>query len=237
VEGVAPDTGGGARYADAIAVNLWSSRGHAIHGFEIKVSRSDWLRELKDPSKADTIAGFCDHWFIVAPKGVVKDGELPPTWGLLEVRTSGLVAVKQAPKMEARPVTRGFFASMMRRGYELLDATAERKVLEARAEIDRRVRDEVELRVRESSRELETLRKHLADLKEKTGIEISRYSGPPAEAIKLAQRLQNIGGYYGGGDGLAGLARLADQLARAAGTVREALDECGLSPEKEKTTS
>jgi hypothetical protein len=34
------------RSADVITVATWPSRGLAIHGFEVKCSRSDWLREL-----------------------------------------------------------------------------------------------------------------------------------------------------------------------------------------------
>lgn len=30
------------RTFDAIAIGYWSSRGHAVHGFECKVSKSDW---------------------------------------------------------------------------------------------------------------------------------------------------------------------------------------------------
>lgn len=233
MEEVAPATGGGTRYADAIAVNLWSSRGHAVHGFEIKISRGDWLRELKNPEKAEPVFRYCDHWFIVAPRGIVHEHELPPTWGLLEVRASGLVAVKAAPKLEAQPITRAFFASMMRRGFELLDAQAERKITEARLEINRRVREEVEQRVRDSSRELEELRRQLAKLKEETGLEISRYTGPPVHVIRMAQRLQHLGGFYGSGDGFDGLAALAQKLEDAAGTLRGALAECGMTPKKE----
>lgn len=225
MEEVAPETGGGTRYADAIAVNLWRSRGHAVHGFEVKVSRSDWLRELKAPEKAEPLFRYCDHWFIVAPKGVVKDGELPPTWGLLEVRASGLVAIKAAPKLEAQPITRAFFASMMRRGYELLDRAAELKIVGARAEIEERVRAEVARRVQDSTRELHELKRHLQDLKDATGIEVSRYTGPPKNVIQLAQKLQYIGGFYGGDDGFKGLQRLAGQLTQAAGTIYKALEE------------
>lgn len=67
------------RSADGIAMSMWPSRGLEIHNFEIKASRSDWLRELKDPAKADAIANFCDKWWIVAAPGVVKEGELPST--------------------------------------------------------------------------------------------------------------------------------------------------------------
>lgn len=54
------------RYADAMALGLWPSRGLELTGFEIKVSRSDWLRELKEPQKADRIGRFCDRWYVVA---------------------------------------------------------------------------------------------------------------------------------------------------------------------------
>ena len=83
---VAPETGGGTRRADAVAMNMWRSRGHAIHGFEFKVSRSDWLRELKDPSKADAVAQYCDYWWLVVDGDhILKENELPEGWGLLTV--------------------------------------------------------------------------------------------------------------------------------------------------------
>lgn len=233
MEEVAPKTGGGTRYADGVAVNLWSSRGHAVHGFEIKVSRADWLRELKDPSKAEPVFRYCDHWFIVAPKGVVRDGELPPTWGLLEVRGGGLVAAKAAPKLDAQPLTRAFFASLMRRGFELLDATAERKIADARAAVKREVDERVARHRSEVERELLELRAQLRDLEEKTGISITRYSAPPADMIALAKRLQRLQGYRDGG-GLAVLDDLAAQLRRSADTLTEALAASGLS-KKEPT--
>ena len=49
-------------YADAIAMGVWPSRGYVIHGFEIKVSRGDWQRELAKPEKADLLSKHCDHW-------------------------------------------------------------------------------------------------------------------------------------------------------------------------------
>lgn len=41
------------RTFDAVAVNLWPSRGLSIHVYEVKVSRSDWKRELAKPAKAE----------------------------------------------------------------------------------------------------------------------------------------------------------------------------------------
>lgn len=68
-----------------------------ILGFEVKVSRSDWLSELKKPEKADSLARYCDRWYLVIsdPK-IVKDGELPPTWGLLCRKGDRLVEVVKA---------------------------------------------------------------------------------------------------------------------------------------------
>jgi hypothetical protein len=56
---VANSTGGGAvRSADAVAMSLYPSRGLRLHGFEIKVSRSDWLHELKQPDKSVAVQRF-----------------------------------------------------------------------------------------------------------------------------------------------------------------------------------
>ena len=49
------------RSADALAFGMYRSRGQAIIGFEVKTVRSDWLRELKNPEKAEPIAQFCDY--------------------------------------------------------------------------------------------------------------------------------------------------------------------------------
>lgn len=66
------------RHADAIAMSLWPSRGLEIMGFEVKVSRSDWVSELKNPAKADAIALYCDTWWLVVSDAkIVQPGELP----------------------------------------------------------------------------------------------------------------------------------------------------------------
>lgn len=40
------------RTADAMAMFLWPSRGLYMTGFEVKVSRADWKKELEQPEKA-----------------------------------------------------------------------------------------------------------------------------------------------------------------------------------------
>lgn len=106
------------RSADAISMSIWPSRGLVLHGFEVKVARGDWTRELKAPDKAEPIARFCHFWWVVAPDTkVVPVEELPDAWGLLVVGKKGKLSVaKEAPRKEPMPVTYQFLASMLRAG-------------------------------------------------------------------------------------------------------------------------
>lgn len=71
------------RSADALALGMFRSRGRLLYGFEFKVSRSDWLCELRKPQKAESWFQYCDHWgLIVSDISIVKTGELPAGWGL-----------------------------------------------------------------------------------------------------------------------------------------------------------
>lgn len=109
------------RYADAVAMSLFPSRGLEIHGFEFKVSRGDWLKELKQPEKADeSVWMYCDRWWVVAPKDIIKDGELPKGWGHIAPSEDAktLRIIKQAVEKKAQPVTRPFLAAIFRRANE-----------------------------------------------------------------------------------------------------------------------
>lgn len=111
--------------ADAIAMNLWPSRGMEIHGFELKVNRNDWIRELKRPEKAEDTSCYCDRWHVVAPTGIVPAVELPTGWGLLEFgdrprgRGPGLTIRRPADLRKPRPkLTRDFLVVMLKRAQE-----------------------------------------------------------------------------------------------------------------------
>lgn len=116
---------GSSRYADAIAVNTWSSRGYVIHGFELKHSRGDWLSELKQPGKSEPIMKLCDQWWLVCEAEIIKKGELPLGWGLLVPNSQrDTMRVKiQAPMLDHVPLTRAFVASLMRRAMQQSSST------------------------------------------------------------------------------------------------------------------
>lgn len=105
------------RYADALVVSCWPSRGIWFGGIEVKVSRSDWKRELEDPEKSEPIQQYCDYWWVAAPVGVIEASEVPQSWGLLEVeRKNGhrVLTMKEAPKLQRAELTPEFVASILR---------------------------------------------------------------------------------------------------------------------------
>jgi hypothetical protein len=105
------------RTADAIVVSLWPSRGLGAFGFEFKASRSDLLRELKEPAKANEIGRFCQEWWLcVGPDCTVNTGDLiPAAWGLMLVSNDGKVkVVKRAVHREPEPPTWAFVAAVLR---------------------------------------------------------------------------------------------------------------------------
>src|SRR3990167_6404645 len=111
--------GNGECRCDALAMDLWQSNkyGLELHGFELKVSRADWLRELKQPLKSEEIKRFCDRWYVVAANSkIVKYAdELPKGWGLEFAENGKLVNFIEAEKLTPEPYGRGFLASVMRR--------------------------------------------------------------------------------------------------------------------------
>ena len=110
----------GGRRCDLIRVGMWRSRGSGIDGHEIKASRADWLRELDDPPKAEAWWPYCTRWWVVAPPGVVADGELPEGWGLMELPASGRrFRVKvQAARKDAK-LTVALLVELLRRNDNL----------------------------------------------------------------------------------------------------------------------
>ncbi|MDH5667852.1 MAG: hypothetical protein OEY86_07575 [Nitrospira sp.] len=102
------------RTADAMCLSLWPSRGLELSGFEIKVSRSDWLSELKDPKKADELSQYCDYWYIVAPADIVPISELPATWGLMAWNGKRWKVTHANRRLTPIPLDRSFIASLAR---------------------------------------------------------------------------------------------------------------------------
>lgn len=101
---------------DAWAINLYPSKNFLRIAYEIKVSRSDFLREIKHPEKRAQALQLSNQFYFVAPPGLIKASELPPEAGLIEVKGEWESRLKvRAPVREAVAPTWQFFASIARR--------------------------------------------------------------------------------------------------------------------------
>jgi hypothetical protein len=117
------------RYADALVMSCWPSRGLWLAGIEVKVDRRDWLNEYANAAKAEAIAQFCDYWWLVAGSDkVAREDEIPERWGFKVVRGGKLITVKDAPKLDAKPMERAFLASVLRNSVGLTQAAQEERI-------------------------------------------------------------------------------------------------------------
>lgn len=227
-------TGGRARrWADALAMGLWPSRGLALQGFEIKVSRSDLQSELRNPAKAESIARYCRHWWLATPPGLVREGELPDGWGLYEVQANGLKCVKQAPPLTEEPITPTFLAAILRRAGEqdrqfdqaALSKAIDRDETRTRERIDREV-DEQTYRLKGRAETAEGKLQAIYDACGLSNAETSALFGDGgfSAAVGMVHRL-GIANTYGGIHNLARamkpLAAAIDQLAQPVPEVAE----------------
>jgi len=174
------------RHCDALVMSLWPSRGLELIGCELKVSRADWQKELKQPEKAEDICGYCDRWYIVAADSkIVQPGELPPTWGLLVANGTGLKAVTEAPRLEAKRMDRVMLAAIFRRVNEqTADVTTIKAAVEAAKKEER---EYCENSHKYHCEEHAKLQKRVADFQRASGVDINAY-WPEAKEIGKAVR-------------------------------------------------
>lgn len=195
---------GASRRADAVALGIWPSRGYTLLGFEFKTDRRDWLRERKDPAKADKIASMVDLFYLVTSHDKIAGvAELPEPWGLL-VANEGMTQLREhkpatlMPDVDRTTIRRSFAAAMLRKVPE---------TMVPKADVDRRIEAAVatERQRRSDERTLDYLRKELAEaqgiierFKQVTGVDLNGWHGSERliEAVDVVLRMprakQNI---------------------------------------------
>jgi hypothetical protein len=165
------------RTADALVMSLWPSRGLELIGFELKVSRADWLRELKNPDKAEDLIGLCDRWYIVAVDStIVQLDELPPTWGLMTAtgRGESIKTVKEAPLLKAKECDRLFLASIFR---NVTTDMISRDLIQAEIDEARESQKESDkYAIERAERARDEVKKAIADFEKISGLCISTWS-------------------------------------------------------------
>lgn len=178
------------RSLDAMAFNLWPSRGLEIHGIEIKSSRTDWLRELRDPGKQESMLKYCDRfWLLALDESIAAPSEIPPTWGHMVIKSGKITRRKEAPFLKPEPLSRGVVAAMLKRAtHEMIHRS------NIQSEIDAAIRiahSNYEGRIKSLESQIEFNRKALEEFEEKSGLSIDRWDiGNIAEAVKLVRNGQ-----------------------------------------------
>ena len=181
------------RRVDLLAVNLWRSRGCGWHGVEIKISRSDWLRELKQPKKAEEIFSYLDYWWIAAGPDVVKPEELPPTWGLMELRGAKLYKAREAQRLSPLALSRTLVSGVLRRHCQDLDNKLAQAREEARAEALQQPAtvDPYEYRILKDAHQ--ALLQSVKEFQQRSGLDLDQFNGPSLG--KAVQEYQAMRGY------------------------------------------
>jgi hypothetical protein len=178
------------RHADAIAFSVWPSRGLELHGIEIKASRSDWLRELKKPEKADAFQEYCDFWFVVVgDEKIALPEEVPANWGLLLAKGNRFLVRKQAPRLTPKPLDRVFFASLMRKAFEAQEEI--RRTADAQG-FERGVAkgpEEHQRKLNAVERDKTALQNMIADFEAASGCSLSGWTaGEVGKAVKIVTK-------------------------------------------------
>lgn len=173
------------RSCDVISICTWPSRGLTLRGFEVKVSRADWKKELADPSKAEAFAPYCDEWYVAAGSSkIVQADELPETWGLLVARGKRLDCVKPAVKNPSPlPIDRGLLVALMKRAVEqgptqkALDGAHQNGVASGRSAAERELRGHSVSA--DASQRLRDLERRILDFERASGISLLFTTGDP----------------------------------------------------------
>lgn len=106
---------------DLWVMNVWQSKKYARIAYEVKCSRSDFLRELAAPAKREAALAVSNEFYFAAPKGLIKPVELPMNCGLIEVDEDGVTRVKFAPPWrDIPPPSIDFFATVARRVHRVV---------------------------------------------------------------------------------------------------------------------
>ena len=102
-----PHTGFAQRWIDGYALNCWRSKGFKRIAFEVKVSRADFLQELRQPAKRQLALDWSHEYYFVTPPGLCTVTEIPSKLGLITLDPADgfrYNKVKRATVREAKPI-------------------------------------------------------------------------------------------------------------------------------------
>lgn len=206
------------RRTDLLGISTFPSRGLRMAGFELKSSRDDVLKELREPEKAEAMQRFCHLWYLVVGRSdLIGLDELPPNWGLIVPHGTGLRVKKNAPVLEPEPWPPELTHGLIRKAFGNSIEDVEREKIRRQAFTDARVSHGY------TERRLDDLEKNIQAFESVSGIQIGSWVDEErvrdqAELLKVLLR-----------DGLDGhrrrARRLAGQLEKIGQDLRSALGD------------
>lgn len=105
---------------DAWAINLYPSKGHMTIVYEVKVSRSDFLHEIANPTKREQALRHSNEFYFAVPTGLIQLQEVPEECGLLYVNEDLTIkTIRKAPFRCDALLTWSLLASVARRAAKL----------------------------------------------------------------------------------------------------------------------
>lgn len=227
------------RRADAIAIGCWSSVGRLIEGFELKVSRSDWLREVANVSKADPFIERCDKWWLVtASPSIAKLDEVPACWGWMAATKNGLRVQRPATRLphDDTKINRLFAIGLFRKMQESLVSSPEVAVLlrESRQALDKKVEEEVTYRTHRLQSRTDELQKRIEKFEKDSGLKLDTWRLGDVGALAKAIHELHEDGYRGVSSMLA---RQDEALTELLTHIREARTAIAETPPSGETST
>lgn len=175
------------RTLDAIVLDTWPSSGIIFHGLEMKTTRSDLRRELRNPRKYREFEPFLDRFSVVAAKGVLGLDLLPDKWGAYVLKDDGNLHTLRAPLPlhdDHPDFPRGVVAAFSRALVERsLSEDAKKRAYErGKAHAEERAQRKIE----DCKRKLNAMNQSMVEFEEKSGLKLKSWSaGEMGEAVSL----------------------------------------------------
>ncbi len=128
------------RWIDAAVFGLWPSKGLDRSAFEIKVDRSDFIRELQNPEKHRWVQeSFHQFWF-VAPIDVIQVEELPNGVGFMYPKGNKLCIKRHCVRNPNPKLDDVLLCGFMRAAWKAIEKnrkTDEKQILESNKDYQR----------------------------------------------------------------------------------------------------
>lgn len=190
------------RRADAIAIGCWGSVGRLIEGFELKSSRSDWLREVGHVTKADPFIERCDKWWLVTSSPTIaKLEEIPACWGWMAATKGGLRVQKPAVQLpqDGKTIHRLFAIGLLRKMQDSLmdEPTVVQRLKEAREVREADIAAKVQAGITRANREAIEIRDKVDKFERESGIKLDDWRmGNVGKLVRAFANLHREGDAY-----------------------------------------